>query len=256
MSLPVFIHPNLADAAVGGQVVLTGAEGRHAVTVKRIEIGEQVSLIDGSGLLVTVTVTDTRGKDELVGVVQTIDAQPEPSPRVVVVQAIPKSERAELAVDLATQAGADEIVAWQADRCVARWDAKKAPKALAKWEAAAASAAKQSRRRRIPVVRGPVTTGQLVEELARAAQEKTGEAESTQVRALVLHEDATASVKDVDLSGVVYLIVGPEGGIGRDELGRLERVGATAIRLGPEVLRTASAAMVALAAIGVRTQRW
>ena len=246
MSLPVFLHPDLSLADVGQPVGLDGAEGRHAVTVKRMTPGESLVLIDGSGLRITATITDVQGKDTLAGLVDDIATSPEPSPRVIVVQAIPKSERAELAVDLATQAGADEILAWQADRCVSKWDAKKAPKALSKWESAAVAAAKQSRRTRIPAVRGPVTTRQLCQEISGA-------------RALVLHEDATLRLKDLDdldTAETIYLLVGPEGGIGEEELARLTAAGATAIKLGPEVLRTASASMVALASIGTLTSRW
>ena len=246
MSLPVFLHPDLSLAEVGQPVGLDGAEGRHAVTVKRMGPGESLVLIDGSGLRITATITDVQGKDTLAALVDDITTSPEPSPRVIVVQAIPKSERAELAVDLATQAGADEIIAWQADRCVSKWDAKKAPKALSKWESAAVAAAKQSRRTRIPAVRGPVTTRQLCEEISGA-------------RALVLHEDATLRLKDLDdldTTDTIYLLVGPEGGIGEEELAQLTAAGATAIKLGPEVLRTASASMVALASIGTLTSRW
>ena len=246
MSLPVFLHPDLSFAEVGQPVGLDGAEGRHAVTVKRMGPGESLVLIDGSGLRITATITDVQGKDTLAALVDDITTSPEPSPRVIVVQAIPKSERAELAVDLATQAGADEIIAWQADRCVSKWDAKKAPKALGKWESAAVAAAKQSRRTRIPAVRGPVTTRQLCEEISGA-------------RALVLHEDATLRLKDLDdldTAETIYLLVGPEGGIGEEEVAQLTAAGATAIKLGPEVLRTASASMVALASIGTLTSRW
>ena len=246
MSLPVFLHPDLSHAEIGQPVGLDGAEGRHAVTVKRMGPGEHLVLIDGFGLRITATITDVQGKDTLAALVDDITTSPEPSPRVIVVQAIPKSERAELAVDLATQAGADEIIAWQADRCVSKWDAKKAPKALGKWESAAVAAAKQSRRTRIPAVRGPMTTRQLCEEISGA-------------RALVLHEDATLRLKDLDdldTAETIYLLVGPEGGIGEEELARLTAAGATAIKLGPEVLRTASASMVALASIGTLTSRW
>ncbi len=246
MSLPVFLHPDLSLADVGQPVGLDGAEGRHAVTVKRMGPGESLVLIDGSGLRITATITDVQGKDTLAARVDDIATSSEPSPRVIVVQAIPKLERAELAVDLATQAGADEIIAWQADRCVSKWDAKKAPKALSKWESAAVAAAKQSRRTRIPAVRGPVTTRQLCQEISGA-------------RALVLHEDATLRLKDLDdldTAETIYLLVGPEGGIGEEELARLTAAGATAIKLGPEVLRTASASMVALASIGTLTSRW
>ncbi|MDO5031043.1 16S rRNA (uracil(1498)-N(3))-methyltransferase [Corynebacterium sp.] len=244
MSLPVFIHPDLSAAEPAHPVALEGPEARHAVTVKRMGAGERLQLVDGSGLRVDATITEVSGKDQLTATVDAVVLDPAPTPRVVVVQAIPKSERAELAVDLATQAGADEIVVWQADRCVARWDAKKAPKALAKWEAAATAAAKQSRRSRIPAVRGPLSTPQLAQEIQSA-------------RALVLHEEATESIKNVELGAeVIYLLVGPEGGIGPEELARLTEAGATPVKLGAEVLRTATAAMVALAALGVRTQRW
>nr|WP_286982490.1 16S rRNA (uracil(1498)-N(3))-methyltransferase [Corynebacterium sp. UBA5992] len=241
MSLPVFIHPDLSRVEMGQQVTLEGAEARHAVTVKRLEPGERLKLIDGTGSIVEATVTATTGKDGLSAVADSVAQAREPQPRVVVVQAIPKSERAELAVDLATQSGADEIIAWQAERCVAKWaDPKKAAKALAKWQASAVAAAKQSRRARIPQVHGPLSTAQLAQEISGSC-------------AYVLHEEATASIRDVPLQGTVYILVGPEGGIGADELAKLP---AQPIKLGPEVLRTASAAMVALAAIGMRTPRW
>ena len=241
MSLPVFLHPDLSAARAGDTVAIDGPEGRHAVTVKRIQPSERVALADAAGFRAEVDVTVVDGKDFLEGTVVSGEQAPEPSPRVVVIQAIPKSERAELAVDLATQAGADEIIAWSAERCVARWDAKKAPKALAKWQAAATSAAKQSRRPRVPRVSGPLSTA----EVAALLEEH---------RAYVLHEEGAVSIKDVPLDAeTVYVVVGPEGGIGSEELATL---GAQAVRLGPEVLRTASAAMVALAAIGMRTERW
>ena len=224
MSLPVFIHPDLSAAQAGDAITLSGPEARHAVTVKRMQQGEKLALIDGTGIRLTLTVTETSGKDHLTGTVESVTQLPEPNPRVTVVQAIPKSERAELAVDLATQAGADEIIAWQADRCVAKWDGKKAPKAITKWQAAAEAAAKQSRRDRIPQVRGPLTTRQLVAELAERAES---------ARVLVLHEEATESIREVDLRGEVFLLVGPEGGIGDEELTTLREVGAVPIKIGP-----------------------
>ncbi|MDO5512399.1 16S rRNA (uracil(1498)-N(3))-methyltransferase [Corynebacterium sp.] len=237
MSLPVFYHPGPFD----GTVTLAGPEGRHAVSVKRIVAGEQILLIDGHGTHATVTVTATRGKDELTGEVVEWGVDKHPRPRVTVVQALPKAERSELAVDLATQAGADAIVPWQAQRCVAKWAGPKAAKGVAKWEAAALAAAKQSRRTRIPQIHPLMSTAQVAEFIADK-------------KALVLHEDAATPLREIDLDvEELVLIVGPEGGIGAEELAEL---GAAAVKLGPEVLRTASAAMVALSAIGVLTQRW
>ena len=188
---------------------------------------------------------------------------PVPHPRVTVVQAIPKSDRAELAVDLMVQAGADRIVPWAARRAIAKWDGKEA-KAHAKWENAARAAAKQSRRLQIPevtqLVRSPRELARVLELGEAGAAGNTGAAGTTRV--LVLHEEATeplpAAVTAAVSAGAteLALVVGPEGGIGREELEELAQLGATPVRLGPEVLRTATAAAVALGAIGAVTERW
>ncbi|WP_018296056.1 16S rRNA (uracil(1498)-N(3))-methyltransferase [Corynebacterium lubricantis] len=234
MSLPHFI----TEAPLTGQ--LAGAEGRHAVTVKRIAPGEEIMLIDGRGTWARVRVTDTSGKELLKGEVLEQGVDEAPTPRVTVVQAIPKSERAELAVDLATQTGADAIIPWISHRTIARWTGPKVAKNVEKWQATAREAAKQSRRTFIPEVHDPVTSNQLKDIIAGK-------------QALVLHEDAESSIRDIALANEIYLIVGPEGGIGTDEL---ELLGATPVKLGPEVLRTATAAAVGLAAIGVLSSRW
>lgn len=234
MSLPYFLAE---DPATGR---LDGPEGRHAVTVKRIQVGEHVMLADGHGTLAEVEVTSLAGKDQLAGTVVELTKVPRPRPTVTVVQAIPKSERAELAVDLATQGGADAIVPWISHRTIARWQGAKVQKNVDKWQATAREAAKQSRRAWIPEVHEPATTNQLAELIAGRT-------------ALILHEDAERKISEVDLDvDNLFLIVGPEGGIGEDEL---ELLDAVKVKLGPEVLRTASAAFAGLSAIGALS-RW
>ena len=239
MSLPYF----LADDPASG--VLTGAEAKHA-HVKRIEPGEHIMLIDGQGSAAVTRVTSV-APNRVDGVVEKQTRVPQPSPRVTVVQAVPKGERAELAVDLAVQGGADAIVPWISHRTISRWPANKQAKQVKKWRAQALSSAKQARRAWVPEVHEPVTTNQLSVLLRDAKDER---------HALVLHEDATDSIRDVDFAALgedIWLIVGPEGGIGDDEL---EVLGAHPVKLGPEVLRTASAAFAGLCAIGALTARW
>ena len=233
MSLPYF----LTDDPASG--VLTGTEAKHA-HVKRIAPGEHIMLIDGQGSTAVTRVTSV-GPGRVDGVVEKQELVPRPTPRVTVVQAVPKGERAELAVDLAVQGGADAIVPWISHRTIARWPANKQAKQVEKWRAQALASAKQARRAWVPEVREPVTTNQLAELLRDAGL------------ALVLHEDATDSIRDVEFGEDVWLIVGPEGGIGEDEL---ELLGARPVKLGPEVLRTASAAFAGLCAIGALTARW
>jgi 16S rRNA (uracil1498-N3)-methyltransferase len=169
---------------------------------------------------------------------------------VTVAQGIPKSERSELAVELATEAGVDDIIAWQADRCVARWDGERAHKGLRRWRAVVRSAARQSRRAYIPDISGPVTTAALVAQVAERA--------AAGGLVLALHESADRPLAELPVAQAnsIMLIVGPEGGISDRELDALVAAGATAVRLGPTVLRTTTAAAVALGALGVLTGRW
>ena len=231
MSLPYF----LSDDPTSG--IIEGPEAKHA-HVKRIQPGERIMLFDGAGNRAEITVTRVDAS-RVEGVVDRHEFVERPTPRVTVVQAIPKSERAELAVDLAVQGGADAIVPWISHRTIARWPANKQAKQVEKWRSQALSSAKQARRAWVPEIHEPVTTNQLSEMLPAGA--------------LVLHEDATVPLREVDFGEDIWLIVGPEGGIGQDEL---ELLGADAVKLGPEVLRTATAAFAALSAIGALTNRW
>jgi len=245
VSRPVYVQEFPTPPTVGEVIELTGDEGRHAVSVKRTSVGEQIELVDGHGTRAVITVTGVSGKDRLTGVVDCAANEPASRPTVTVIQALPKAARSELTVDLLTQAGADVIVPWQAGRSVANWG-KKQDKGLAKWRAAARAAAKQSRRSRIPEIT-PVGDQAAVAALIQAAP-----------LALMLHEDATGKITDQPVAQVdsVVLIIGPEGGISPAELDAFTTAGAHPVRLGPEVLRTASAGMVALAALGAVTDRW
>ena len=243
MTPPLFLLDVIPD---GEWAVLDGPEGRHAATVKRLRPGEAVLLGDGRGGLAHAVVAAT-GRDVVELTLADRATVPAPSPRVVVAQALVKGERGELAVELATEAGVDEIVPWTAARCVVRWaDGARGAKGLARWRATVREAAKQARRAWVPPVAEPVSTGALVSRVAAADC------------ALVLHESATAALTEVALpaDGEILLVVGPEGGVTDDEMLLLTAAGATAVRLGPEVLRASTAAAVALGALGVLTARW
>lgn len=230
---------------VGGTAVVDGDEGFHASNVRRIRPGEELDLGDGAGT-VAHCVVEEAVKGRLSARVLDVTEVPRPSPAVTVVQALPKSERSELAIELATEAGADGFLAWQSQRCVARWEsAAKVDKGLRRWGAVARSAARQSRRAHVPEVDGLVSTAELVRRVPDALT-------------LVLHESATVPLAEIGLAEaqVVLLVVGPEGGISDEELAELTGAGARTVRLGPLVLRTSTAAAVALGAIGVLTSRW
>jgi 16S rRNA (uracil1498-N3)-methyltransferase len=240
---PVFLVDQLP---AGAQAVLDGPEGRHAATVRRLRPGELLVLSDGRGGMARCEVTATE-RDLVRLTVSQRWSEPAVQPRVVLAQALVKGERGELAVELATEAGVDEVLPWRAARCVARWeDGPRGAKALARWRGTAREAAKQARRAWCPEVAEPVSTADLADR-ARAG-----------TTTLVLHESAKQSLAALPLpaTGDLVVVVGPEGGITDAELDQLGEAGAVPVRLGHTVLRASTAGAVALGALGVLTRRW
>ena len=247
MVAPLFYVDALPDT--GALAAVRGDEGFHAATVRRIRPGDQLVLGNGVGGLARC-VTEEVGRDGLRARVLSRWSVAPTQPAVTVVQALPKAERSELAIELATEAGADAFVAWQAARCVARWDGARADKGLRRWRAVVRSAARQSRRAHIPPVDGVLSTAALIERIREAVD--------AGVTVLALHEWATDRLSDVAVAQAdsLMLVVGPEGGIAPEEIAALTEAGAGVVRLGPTVLRTSTAAAVALGALGVLTRRW
>jgi 16S rRNA (uracil1498-N3)-methyltransferase len=240
MTDALFLMPELGHPDVGDAVRLGGEEGRHASVVRRIRSGEYVLLADGQGRAIRGVVT-AADKTGLSVQVSELLRQPPPPARFVVAQALAKGDRSELAVEMLTELGADEIIPWQAARSIVRWSAERGDKGVARWRSTAREATKQSRRFRVPHI-GPVAdTTELVERAAAADL------------AVVLHEEASQPIAAVSVpAGEVLLVVGPEGGISPEELQRLTAVGALPVSLGTGVLRTSTAGVVALAALILR----
>jgi 16S rRNA (uracil1498-N3)-methyltransferase len=244
MRAPMFlVEPGGLPAA--GPYLLDGPEGRHAAKVRRLRVGERVDLGDGAGRVAECVVVDV-GSDELSVEVHGWRTEPEPAPRFVVAQGLPKGDRGELAVELMTEVGVDAIVPWAAERSVVRWSGERGERSRARWAAHAREAAKQAGRARVPDVEPLIETAALAGRLAAAAL------------AVVLDESATEPLGAavIPSAGEVVLIVGPEGGVSAAELTVFQKSGALVCRLGPEVLRTSTAGVVALAVLSARTRRW
>ncbi|KRE78457.1 16S rRNA (uracil(1498)-N(3))-methyltransferase [Arthrobacter sp. Soil763] len=255
MSNPVFFTPAgaLDGQAPGTTFVLDGAEARHAVTVKRLGVGESVDLADGAGTRLTGTVTDVAGQ-ELTVECREVSTEVRPDIRLVLVQALAKGDRDELAAETATELGIDAVVPWQAERSIVRWKPERAAKAHAKWQSVVTAAAKQARRAWIPEVR-PAVDGAGLQAAVAAAD-----------LAIILHEDAVRPLRQV-LEGwahgsgaaggrEVLLIVGPEGGISPREVTRLCGAGAVTALLGHHVLRSSTAGPAATVLASDILGRW
>ncbi|MDN5789911.1 MAG: 16S rRNA (uracil(1498)-N(3))-methyltransferase [Micrococcales bacterium] len=234
----------LGAVAIDSTVLLDGDEGRHAATVVRIMPGERYLLADGHGRRVVAEATSVE-RGVLTGTVISIDDEPAPDPRFVLVQALAKGNRDEQAIEAATELGIDEVVPWQAERSVVVWRQERSARSLAKWRALIARATKQSRRSRMPLTSSPVTLASLARRVGQSAL------------TLVLHEDAAAPLAGAALPerGDILIVVGPEGGISPRELEALVEAGARPVRLGPMILRASSAGPAALAVLNAQS-RW
>jgi 16S rRNA (uracil1498-N3)-methyltransferase len=254
VSSPVFlVPPGSLDGLVAGSIAtVTGSEGRHAATVRRLAPGEPVDLVDGQGVRGRGRVERAEG-DVLAVALDTVEHEPKPAYRVVLVQALAKGDRDELAAEAATELGADAVVPWQAERSIVRWKGERGAKSLAKWRSLVTAAAKQSRRAWIPEVDEAHDGAALTARIERAAL------------AVVLHEDARDPLgalldafiaEGTSRDGEVLFVVGPEGGIAPAELERFTAAGARLALLAPHVLRSSTAGPAALAIAGDRLGRW
>ena len=263
MSNPVFFTaPGTLDGLVRGSVfILDGPEARHAVTVKRLAVGEAVDIADGAGKRLTGAVAAVAPNELTVTCSELFD-EPRPEVRLVLVQALAKGDRDELAAETATELGIDAVVPWQAERSIVRWKAERAAKAHAKWQSVVTAAAKQARRAWIPEVR-PAVDGAGLQAAVGAAD-----------LAIILHEDAVRPLRQVleawqaansgDSSAgdgpggdrEVLLIVGPEGGISPREVTRLCDAGAATALLGHHVLRSSTAGPAATVLASDILGRW
>lgn len=234
---------DLSSVATGDTVALGGDEARHAVTVARVRVGERVSVGDGRGRVVVGPVTSAEGR-RLELRVDAVRDEPEPAPRLTLVQALAKGDRDELAVQAATELGVDRVVPWAASRSVSRWDGPKAEKGRARWASIVREAVKQSIRARVPSVDPVASTRELPARLE-------GE------RMLLLVPGAATPLSAIRPDGRdLALVVGPEGGMDPAEVERLREAGAEPVRLGEAVLRTSTAGPAAIAVLSVALGRW
>ena len=231
--------PSAARASVGDELELSGTEAHHA-SVARAKPGERLLITSGDGVIAQVTVSAAERKRFAV----TVDALErfEPrTPHVTLVQALAKGDRAEVGIAAATELGADAIIPWQASRSVSQWRGDKAERGVEKWRSAVTEAAKQSIRPYVPVVHPLMSTADVC---------------AVEGQLVVLHPEAGHGLETVPVDRDLVLVVGPEGGVSDDERAQFAAAGALEVRLGPEVLRTSTAGLAALAALSPMLGRW
>ncbi|KAB5606825.1 16S rRNA (uracil(1498)-N(3))-methyltransferase [Bifidobacterium jacchi] len=237
---------NCDELNTGWKITLPADIRRHAVQSMRLAAGDELSLTDGRGLNIAARLTDpTAGVAE----VERVGRESEPVIRLALIQALAKSGHDEQAIDMATQIGVDDVIPWQANRSIAKWKQGRTDR---KWRSVLDAAVEQSRRVFAPTLTDCVTSRQLVAVCRRACVHGD--------MVIVLHQDANDTWDGVE-RGVreladrtladgrarsVSVVVGPEGGIGEDEVQAMADAGAHVCVLGSTILRASVAGPVAL----------
>ena len=231
--LTLFFVPDL-PSQVGASYSFNSEDANLAIKVLRIEVGEIFRVSDGNGGWANVQVNEVT-KRSLETTVLEVGRQEPLEIQFTVVQALPKSDRAKEAVELLTEAGADVIVPWLANRSISRTEV------ISKFATTAREASKQSRRLFIPQLHETVKEKGVIELIKNADL------------ALVFHESAQVKLSEIITPQTkarnVVIVIGPEGGITEEELAAFAAAGAHIAGLGRPILRSAHAGLAALSAV-------
>lgn len=255
VSLVPFLHVDeeLVEAEAGAEVALDRDTRHHLARVLRLTEGAPLEVSDGRGNAAPAQLAGDRAV--LTGPAV---ATPHPHPRLIVAQGLPRSRKLDEVIRQVAELGADRIVPVAAARSVTRLDADRAERAVARWTTIGRSAAEQSRRPWRPVVDPVVGARDLVAALPAGT------------RLLVAHVGAAVALPDAVVPpagdaaaphaargpAALAVAIGPEGGWDDDEVTAFVDAGATAVGLGPTVLRTEHAAAAALAVLAAVSGRW
>ncbi|MBC8134594.1 MAG: 16S rRNA (uracil(1498)-N(3))-methyltransferase [Fibrella sp.] len=242
-STPRFFVP--PSAIQSDSVTLPADAAHHAVGVLRLREGEAILVHDNTGDGYQCRLIRAQPKAVVAAIESRYTVMSEPKTRITVAQALPKTgEKIEQVLQHGTEVGAGGFVLFQSERSVARMEQKdKVEKRLERWQGIVHGAAEQSGRGRLPTVEW--------ERHAPDITRRIGEWDA----AMTLHEGATLSLRDalqterVAGAARILILVGPEGGFTDAEVAGFTGAGAVSVSLGARILRTETAALVALAQI-------
>lgn len=228
----------LVPGASEGQVSVDGPRLHYLLNVLRVRAGDSLEVFDGEGSAFDAKVVSL---GQLGGSLLLSGKREAPRPRsITIVQGLPKAEKLELVLQKGTELGASAFAPAACARSVVKLDGKEEAK-LARWQRIVEEAARQCGRATVPQVLPP-------RPLLQAVAALPGEP-----AVLVLDEEELALPLSTAVAALgarpLALVIGPEGGLTREEVNALRAKGAIGVTLGRLVLRTETAALAALAVL-------
>ncbi|NLB99718.1 MAG: 16S rRNA (uracil(1498)-N(3))-methyltransferase [Pseudomonas formosensis] len=222
------------DAPLGaGEQLLDGDLAHYIGRVLRLGPGAPVQIFNGSGQEWPGEVLEVGKRQVRLQLHEPVAGQPESPLRVHLGQAMSRGERMDWAIQKAVELGVSEITPLVTERCEVRLQGERADKRQQHWQQVAISACEQCGRSRVPQVHAPMALADWLTTLEADLK-------------LVLHHRTDADLRELPTPASLALLIGPEGGLSRDEIAQAENGGFRAARFGPRVLRTETAPVVAL----------
>ncbi len=219
---------------VGDLLELSSTASQHVGVVLRMQPGDELTLFCGDNREFSASIARVQKKKVVVSITGVQDVNRESSRRLHLAQAISKGDRMEWVIQKAVELGVTSITPLFTAHCVVRLDAERLAKKQAQWQAIAIAACEQSGRNYVPVIH-PASS---LEDYLQACDAGIK---------LVLHPRAAKSWRDCSFaSGDIALLIGPEGGLSDEEVQLAHAAGYQSLCLGPRILRTETAAIVAL----------
>lgn len=217
--------------------IIDGEDVKHISKVLRCKIGEKLEICDKDNSEYICEITDINKDQVDLNIIEKKEIKRESDLKVKLYQGLPKSTKMELILQKLTEVGVDEIVLVSTKRSVVKVDDKKEGKKIERWERIMYEAAKQSKRGKIPKLRGILSFNEALEDM-----------KNNDMNICPYENERTVSIKnaikDADIN-TIGIFVGPEGGFEEEEIKSIQDIDSKVVSLGPRILRTETASVVA-----------
>lgn len=234
----------------GDSVQISGEELVHLARVLRLTPGSAVTICDGTGQEYQTILREVLPEVAIAQIVERVPSTAEPQVKITLVQGIPKADKMDFIIQKGTELGISEFLPVFTERTVVQLSGAKALRRRERWQRIAKEAAKQSQRAIIPKIHPPLYWQECLARYGEKTQGRLG---------LFLWEElagqgskgilaASRKLKQSELRDI-WIFIGPEGGWSETEAGEAVAMGITALSLGPRILRTETAGIVAAAVI-------
>ncbi|MUV39589.1 16S rRNA (uracil(1498)-N(3))-methyltransferase [Lentibacillus sp. JNUCC-1] len=229
------------------KILIKQDDAHHIARVMRMDTGDTIVCVDPGGHAALCKIETVAQQQVVCALVEWMEQTPELPVDITIVQGLAKGDKMEYVLQKGTEMGASGFIPFQAARSVVKWDQQKAHKKLNRYEKIVKESAEQSHRTRIPVIHNPMELQDIIN--------VSGDYDVTM---LAYEEEAKIKSRHAALSGIIQelepgkkllVVIGPEGGLTLEEANEMQKNGFLAVRTGPRILRTETAALYILAAV-------